>query len=146
MFNIFLRSYRKLIKDLSEAQMDTKLPSPKEQEEERSLENACSQITIYLREDGEFAVATDFTRQTPEVVDVTGVLLHMINSGDLAEYFIKSLKLWSEGETEQEDFAKEIIKKWKKLFYETSTDELASLNNDQLAVDPSDVFGLKGMK
>ena len=150
MFNIFLRSYRKLIKDLSEAQMDIKLPFPKEQEqeqeEEEALENACSHITICLREDGEFAIATDFTRQTPEVADVTGILLHMISSGNLAEYFIKSLKLWSEGQTEQENFAKEIIIKWKTLFYETNKDELKFLKGDKLAVDPSDVFGLKGMK
>ena len=69
-------------------------------------------------------------------MEVTGVLLHMINSGYLAEYFDKSLKIWSEDQIEQESFAKDIIKKWKTLFNESE-------KSGELAVDPSDVFGLK---
>ena len=137
MFSIFLRSYRKLIQGLSESQMGIKFTQPQNNtEEDEPLSNVCSKITIYLKEDGEFAVATDFTRQNPEVVEVTGVLLHMINSGYLAEYFVKSLKIWSEDQIEQESFAKDIIKKWKTLFNESE-------KSGELAVDPSDVFGLK---
>ena len=65
----------------------------------------------------------------------------MINSGNLAEYFVKSLKVWAEGDVDKETFAKEVIKEWKKLFYTKNED-----SDILLAVDPSDVFGLKRMK
>jgi len=113
-------------------------------EVEIPLENACGQINIYFREDGEFAVSSNLERMDQDVSNTTGMLLHMINSGHLAEYFVKSLKLWAEGEMEKESFAKEIIKEWKKIFYEINGNELNTLTgNNELAIDPSDVFGLK---
>ena len=150
MFNIFLRSYRRLIKGLSESQLDMRHSTSDSNEstetESIPLENICGQMTIYFREDGEFAVASDFTRQDKETIEMGGLLLHTINSGNLAEYFIQSLRLWAEGDIGKEQFAKEVIKEWKSLFYEDNTDKLQSLKGGALAVDPSDVFGLKGMK
>ena len=73
-------------------------------------------------------------------------MLHMINSGNLAEYFIKSLKIWSKNDVDKERFAQTVIKEWRKLFYESNSDEVASTKGGGLAVDPSDVFGLKRIK
>lgn len=149
MLNIFLRSYRRLIKGLSEAQLDIRHPTSDSHEpsdiEGTPLENICGKITIYFREDGEFAVSSDFTRQDEEAIEMSGLLLHKLNSGNLAEYFIQSLKLWAEGDLGKEHFAKEVVKEWKSIFYENNTDKLRSLKGGELAVDPSDVFGLKGM-
>ena len=149
MLNIFLRSYRRLIKGLSEAQLDIRHPTSDSHEpsdiEGTPLENICGKITIYFREDGEFAVSSDFTRQDEEAIEMSGLLLHKLNSGNLAEYFIQSLKLWAEGDLGKEHFAKEVIKEWKSIFYENNTEKLRSLKGGELAVDPSDVFGLKGM-
>ena len=95
MLNIFLRSYRRLIKGLSEAQLDIRHPTSDSHEpsdiEGTPLENICGKITIYFREDGEFAVSSDFTRQDEEAIEMSGLLLHKLNSGNLAEYFIQSL-------------------------------------------------------
>ena len=149
MLNIFLRSYRRLIKGLSEAQLDIRHPTSDSHEpsdiEGTPLENICGKITIYFREDGEFAVSSDFTRQDEEAIEMSGLLLHKLNSGNLAEYFIQSLKLWAEGDLGKEHFAKEVVKEWKSIFYENNTEKLRSLKGGELAVDPSDVFGLKGM-
>jgi len=101
------------------------------------LNSACTKLTIYIREDGEFAVTTEFTRNSEEVMDITGTVLHMINSGLLADYFLQSLQHWGTANKQDTSLIQTTIQKWKTLFDET----IAS--NDQLAVDPSDVFALK---
>ena len=150
MLHILIKSCRKLIESLTKAQLDEYQPDPEkiskktEEVEETPLENNCGHFYIYFREDGEFAVASEFMRQDKDVSDISGVLLHMINSGTLADYFVKSLKAWAEGDTEKESFAREVIKEWKKLFYEQNENEIKNLKtNSSLAVDPSEVFGLK---
>ena len=149
MFRSLLQSYRKLVKELSRAQMDANNVSREDiqdDEVEIPLENACGQINIYLREDGEFAIACDFTEYNDEIAEMAGMMLHMINSGNLAEYFIKSLKIWSKNDIDKEKLTKATIQHWRQLFYETSSEELESGKGSALAVDPSDVFGLKRIK
>ena len=154
MLNALLKAYRRLVSDLSYSQLDEpKAPSKAQSvsddinDIEQPLDNSCGQINFYFREDGEFAVASDFKRTDESVYEITGMLLHMINSGNLAEYFVKSLKLWAEGDIDKEKFAKEVIHEWKKLFYEENGDDLDNIKRQHnLAVDPSDVFGLKRMK
>ena len=149
MFRSLLQSYRKLVKELSRAQMDDRNVSSEDLQEDEvqvPLEDACGQINIYLREDGEFAIACDFTEYNDEIAEMAGMMLHMINSGNLAEYFIKSLKIWSKNDIDKEKLTKATIQHWRQLFYETSSEELASVKGSSLAVDPSDVFGLKRIK
>lgn len=148
MFNLILKSYRKLVTDLTKSQFDELHKAPdKSNAIEDALENSCGKVTIHLRKDGEFAVASDFTDYGSDMAETTGVMFHMINSGNLAEYFAKSLKLWAEDDIEKETFAKEILQRWKKLFYEENGNELLHRKkNGDLAVDPSDVFGLKDIK
>lgn len=104
------------------------------------LDSACTTITIYMREDGEFAVTTSFTRNSEEVMDITGTVLHMINSGLLADYFLQSLQYWGVGNDQDVSLTNTIVEKWKKLF-----DEKNNIINKQLAIDPSDVFALKDL-
>ena len=105
-----------------------------------SLETACTIVTFYMREDGEFAVTTEMKRNNEGAMDMTGTVLHMINSGLLAEYFLKSLNLWAEEHPEYQPMILNVIKKWKVLFDEDTTDPD---NESALAIDPSDVFSLK---
>ena len=101
------------------------------------LNTSCSTITIYMREDGEFAVTTEFNRNDEQVMDVTGTILHMLNSGLLADYFLQSLHFWANEHPQDTILIRDIIKQWKVLFDEEE-------NADQaLAVDPSEVFSLK---
>ena len=149
MFRAILQSYIKLIKDLSHRQMEDPVTKDIDNSDLDEigvpLENAFGQINIYLREDGEFAIACDFSDYGEERAEIAGMMLHMINSGNLAEYFIKSLKIWSQNDVDKEKFIKTTIKDWKQLFYETNSEELHSVKGGSLAVDPSDVFGLKRM-
>ena len=109
------------------------------QEFTESLDSACAKITIYIREDGEFAITSEFYRNNEEVIDASGTILHMMNSGSLADYFLQSLHLWAEEHDNSEKFIVEIIKRWKLLF----DNDQPTQNN--LAIDPSDVFSLKSL-
>ena len=108
-----------------------------------NLTSACTTITFYIREDGEFAVSTEIKRNNEAAMDMTGTVLHMINSGLLAEYVLQSLDLWAEQNTEYKPMVLEIIKKWKDLFDE----DIADSDNPQspLAIDPTEVFSLKSL-
>ena len=106
-----------------------------------NVTSACTTITFYIREDGEFAVSTEIKRNNEAAMDMTGTVLHMINSGLLAEYVLQSLDLWAEQNTEYKPMVLEIIKKWKDLFDEDISDSDDS--KSPLAIDPSEVFSLK---
>ena len=104
------------------------------------LDSAGAKLTVYIREDGEFAITSEFYRNNEEVINASSTVLHMMNSGSLADYFLKSLHLWSDDHDNRETFIIEIIKKWKLLF-----DEDQSTIQNNLAVDPSDVFSLRSL-
>ena len=106
-----------------------------------NLDTACAKATIYMREDGEFAIASEFLDDSEDTVEISGTVFHMLNSGLLADYFLQSLYLWGEQDEEQKQFVLKIIKKWKGLFDEN--DETVDSNKYKLAVDPTDVFDLK---
>lgn len=109
-----------------------------------ALENPYATITIQVREDGDFAVAMGFARMNDDAVDVSATILHMINSGMMIEYFIEALKLWGQDE-ERSRFAEKIIKEWKAV-YEDDNLTADTATQYKLAIDPSDVFGLKHLK
>ena len=111
------------------------------QEFTESLDSSCAKITVYIREDGEFAITSEFYRNNEKVIDASSTVLHMMNSGSLADYFLQSLHLWAEEDDNHEKFIVEIIKRWKLLF---DNDQSTIQNN--LAIDPSDVFSLKSLK
>ena len=101
-------------------------------------------ILITVCNDGDFTVATDISETTEECAEVTGMILHMINSGLMANIFLQSLNLWAET-PKQKVFMAQVIESWKGLYDEESSDKSKNTTNN-LAVDPSDVFGLKSLK
>lgn len=104
----------------------------------------CAKIIMYVREDGEFSLATEFEKIGENESDVTSMVFHMLNSGLLVEYFIQALNLWATTD-EQKRFILSIIEKWK-LLYDSNENMETKLEPTKLAVDPSDVFGLKRLK
>ena len=69
---------------------------PPEKEEE-----ADAQILITLDDQGDFTVATHINKTNEEMSEVTGMVLHMINSGLMADIFLQSLNLWAETEEQK---------------------------------------------
>ena len=114
-------------------------------DQDELLENPSTTIVLNLREDGEFTVALDFMRTEDEVAEVTGTMLHMINSGLMAEYFVEALNLWSE-DKEQKKFILTIVKRWRSLYEEANAEDETVLAPSKLAVDPTDVFGLRRLQ
>lgn len=130
------------------------IPAVSSDEFSDSLDTACAKITIYIREDGEFAIASEFFNDTEDVIEISGTVLHMLNSGVLADYFLQSLNLWGDKNEQQHTFVLKIIQKWKNMFDSSEKDNhlngIESMQNNtessyKLAIDPSDVFGLKGI-
>ena len=109
------------------------------------LDTACGKFTFYIREDGEFVVTSAFSRVDQDVIDASSTILHMMNSGLLADYFVQSLNLWGDDENERH-FIFKIIKKWKLLFDKDEQNKNTKNKDLKLAVDPSDVFGFKELK
>jgi len=146
MFDLLLKQFQKLFK--KEKQKKYESENEKEKQFIEMLNTSCSKFTFYVREDGEFAVTTEFFRSDEDVIEVSSTVLHMLNSGLLAEYFVQSLKLWGEEDDDDEDerFILEIIKRWKVLYDEDEDMDKKSNKKFKLAVDPSDVFGLKSLK
>lgn len=130
-----------LIQTLLTNNDNSAIPTTLNNEETQAvLDNACATINLYIREDGEFAITSNFTDTSDEVIEVSSLILHMMNSGQLVDYFLKSLKLWGKS-TNNEEFILDIIKQWKVLYeqVESHNDGI----NSKLAVDPSEVFSLK---
>ena len=107
-------------------------------------EEADAQILITLDDQGDFTVATHINKTNEEMSEVTGMVLHMINSGLMADIFLQSLNLWAETE-EQKVFILKVIESWKGL-YDEDPNQSSKSSTKKLAVDPSDVFGLKNLK
>ena len=84
MFNLLLEQVQKLFKK------NKQYSQQKEKAFTEMLDTCCSKFTFYIREDGEFAVTSEFFRSDEKVIDVSSTVLHMLNSGMLAEYFVKS--------------------------------------------------------
>ena len=107
-------------------------------------EEADAQILITLDDQGDFTVATHINKTNEEMSEVTGMVLHMVNSGLMADIFLQSLNLWAETE-EQKIFILKVIESWKGL-YDEDPNQSPKSSTKKLAVDPSDVFGLKNLK
>lgn len=111
-------------------------PPSREQPEDWS-----TRILMTVREDGDFEVSTEINNLNNTMVDVNAMVLYLINSGLMAEYFVESLNLWGE-DKEQKIFVQKVLENWKLLYDESPSTQ----SNSKLAVDPSDVFGLKSIK
>ena len=119
-------------------------PKPIDSAPDSPIGDHCAKITMYVREDGEFSLATEFEKIGENESDVTSMVFHMLNSGLLVEYFIQALNLWATTD-EQKRFILSIIEKWN-LLYDSDENMETKLEPTKLAVDPSDVFGLKRLK
>tara|TARA_R110000751_G_scaffold91721_1_gene179831 strand:- start:2463 stop:2876 length:414 start_codon:yes stop_codon:yes gene_type:complete len=108
------------------------------QEEGFIPDDDCSaNIEIRLnRVSGDFNVVVSVQDLDDETADTLGLLLFLINSGNLKEYFTEAYGNWALSDSERVSFLHEVYMKW--LSSEDSfTDEY-----DKLAINPSDVFGL----
>ena len=137
MFHAIFRQVRRFFRKKQE-------PKPIDSAPDSPIGEHCAKITMYVREDGEFSLSTEFEKIGEDESDVTSMVFHMLNSGLLVEYFIQALNLWATTD-EQKKFILSIIEKWK-LLYDSDEDIVKTTQTTKLAVDPSDVFGLKRLK
>ena len=103
------------------------------------------EISIQVREDGEFAVSTDLDPVDDASSFIAGATLYMLNAGILADYFVDALALRVEsGEVPLKEVEK-ILSEWKDLVDE-SIQKKKQENSISPAVNPEDVFGIRKVK
>ena len=103
------------------------------------------EISIQVREDGEFAVSTDLDPVDDASSFIAGATLYMLNAGILADYFVDALALRVEsGEVPLKEVEK-ILSEWKDLVDE-SIQKKKQENSISPAVNPEDVFGISKVK
>tara|TARA_R110002020_G_scaffold201083_2_gene403594 strand:+ start:1003 stop:1416 length:414 start_codon:yes stop_codon:yes gene_type:complete len=108
------------------------------QPEEFISDDDCSaSIEIRLnRVSGDFNVVVSVQDLDNDTSDTLGLLLYLLNSGNLKEYFTEAYSNWADDDTTRVSFLHDMYLRW--LGAEDSfTDEY-----DKLAVKPSSVFGL----
>ena len=113
-------------------------------EADQLLEDPYATIVIRLREDGEFTIGTEFDRTGDDQATVSAQMLQMINSGFLAEFFIQSLNVWAE-DADKKKFVIDVLREWRALHEQYEKEHNETIQSE-LAVDPSEVFGLRRMK
>lgn len=102
-----------------------------------SDEDCSANIEIRLnRVSGDFNVVVSVQDLDDETSETLGLLLFLLNSGNLKEYFTEAYSSWAQTDSERISFLHNVYLKW--LGAEDSFED----EYDKLAVKPSNVFGL----
>tara|TARA_R110000751_G_scaffold179755_3_gene286103 strand:+ start:565 stop:978 length:414 start_codon:yes stop_codon:yes gene_type:complete len=102
-----------------------------------SDDDCSANIEIRLnRVSGDFNVVVSVQDTDDKTAETLGLLLFLINSGNLKEYFTEAYGDWALADSERVNFLHEMYLKW--LSAEGNFED----EYDKLAVNPSNVFGL----
>jgi hypothetical protein len=102
-----------------------------------SDEDCSANIEIRLnRISGDFNVVVSVQDLDNDTADTLGLLLFLINSGNLKEYFTEAYGNWALSDSERVTFLHEMYLKW------LSAEDGLKDEYDKLAINPSNVFGL----
>lgn len=112
------------------------------QEEGLISDDDCSaNIEIRLnRISGNFNVVVSVQDLDDDTADTLGLLLFLINSGNLKEYFTEAYGNWALTDSERIAFLHEMYLKW------LSSEDSFKDEYDKLAINPSNVFGLNSQE
>jgi len=102
-----------------------------------SDEDCSANIEIRLnRMSGDFNVVVSVQDLDDDTAETLGLLLFLINSGNLKEYFTEAYGNWALSDSERVSFLHEVYLKW------LSAEDSLKDEYDKLAINPSNVFGL----
>jgi hypothetical protein len=112
------------------------------QEEGLISDGDCSAlIEIRLnRVSGDFNVVVSVQDLDDDTADSLGLLLFLLNSGNLKEYFTEAYGNWALSDSERIAFLHEMYLKW------LSAEDSFKDEYDKLAINPSNVFGLNSQE
>ena len=132
--------YLKTISSLfskKETKQETKQETSIEEEGFISDSDCSAKIEIRLdRISGDFNVVVSVEDLDDETAETLGLLLSLINSGNLKEYFTEAYGNWSYADNTRVSFVHSMYLKWLEA-EDSFKDEY-----DKLAIKPSNVFGL----
>ena len=100
-----------------------------------SDDNASATIEIRLdSQTGDFNVVVGVNEVNLDCSKNLALVLYMLNSGHLSEYFTQAYENWSEGDVARKVFIKDLFLNW------IINKETYSEKKDKLAIAPADVF------
>ena len=103
------------------------------------------EISIQVRQDGEFAVSTYLDPVDDASTFVAGATLYMLNAGILADYFVDAMALRVESGEIPMQCVEDILTEWQSLA-EEALREKKQKDVINPAVSPEDVFGIRKIK
>jgi hypothetical protein len=99
-------------------------------------ESLSALIEIRLnKETGDFNILVDAEDMSDDSAQTLGLLLYMINTGSLYDFFVEAFGKWSYDNPEKTKFFSKVMINW------LASEESFSTNYEKLAVTPEEVFG-----
>ena len=129
--------YFKILKNFIKKNKEEQHEEGSIQDDEMYVSDENVSATIEIRLDsqtGDFNVVVGVHEIDLECSKSLGLVLYMLNSGHLSEYFTQAYENWSEGDISRKVFTKDLFLNW------IINKETYSEKKDKLAIAPADVF------
>ena len=107
------------------------------------LDDPFLEFFIQIDEEGDFAIGAECYSTDEKNSPYLGMILYLLNTGMLSDYFVESLRLCAEGDQAKMKFMMTSMESWKEI-YDAQIESIEDGNKD--AVDPKDVFSFYRMR
>ena len=129
--------YFKILKNFIKKNKEEEYEEESIQDDQMYVSDDDVSATIEIRLDsqtGDFNVVVGVNEVDLDCSKNLGLVLYMLNSGHLSEYFTQAYQNWSEGDEARQVFIKDLFLHW------IINKEAYSEKKDKLAIAPADVF------
>ena len=129
--------YFKILKNFIKKNKEEEYEEESIQDDQMYVSDDDVSATIEIRLDsqtGDFNVVVGVNEVDLDCSKNLGLVLYMLNSGHLSEYFTQAYQNWSEGDEARQVFIKDLFLNW------IINKEAYSEKKDKLAIAPADVF------
>lgn len=129
--------YFKILKNFIKKNKEEEYEEESIQDDQMYVSDDDVSATIEIRLDsqtGDFNVVVGVNEVDLDCSKNLGLVLYMLNSGHLTEYFTQAYQNWSEGDEARQVFIKDLFLNW------IINKEEYSEKKDKLAIAPADVF------
>jgi hypothetical protein len=134
-----MRAYINAIKRLFSRSSQNEENSEESSDSVDYIEEESLSALIEIRLDkktGNFNILVDAEDMSDESAQTLGLLLYMINTGSLYDFFVEAYAKWAHDDPEKTNFFSKV------MINLLASEESFSTNYEKLAVSPEEVFGL----
>ena len=106
------------------------------------LEDPFLEFVIQIDNQGDFAIGAECYSTDNDNAPYLGMILYLLNTGMLSDYFVEALRLCAEGDPEQMKFMMTSMESWKEI-HDAQFEVIENADRDY--VNPKDVFSFYRM-